>query len=76
MPDGGDIKCKCAKLERTSTGSLVTITNSITRSGKVVHLVGGLTFCQWEIVADKFFPGWELVACSNLPDDFDNGCTL
>jgi len=69
---GSDIKCKCARLERTSTGSLVTIANSVAcpTTGEEELLSGGLTFDQWEFIATKFFPGWELVCCAN---DFEEG---
>ena len=56
-----DVKCKCAKLERLSTGSEMTMSNSF--CGK--NLQTGLTFSQWELIVVKHFPDWKLVACAN-----------
>jgi hypothetical protein len=60
-------KCRCARLGRASTGSLVTITNSVSCpiTGKEQLLSGGLTIIQWEAITAKFFPGWELIYCIN-----------
>lgn len=60
---GSDIKCQCARLERPSTGSWMTITNSVVSPQGEAVLIGGLTFDQWEFIVIKHFPGWELVCC-------------
>ena len=63
---GSDIKCQCARLERSSTGSWMTLTNSVVSpQGEGVLMKDGLTFSQWEFIVIKHFPGWELVSCSD-----------
>jgi len=72
--DGINIKCQCARLERPSTGSWMTITNRVVsplmfpgaivelklKQGEGVLMKDGLTFAQWEFIAIKHFPQWEL----------------
>ena len=63
---GSDIKCQCARLERVSTGSWLTLTNSVVSpQGEGVLMKDGLTFDQWEFIVIKHFAGWVLVSCSD-----------
>ena len=64
--DGSNIKCQCARLERPSTGSRMTIRNSVVSAqGEGVLMKDGLTFEQWEFIVIKHFPQWELVSCGD-----------
>ena len=63
---GSDIKCQFARLERVSTGSWLTLTNSVVSpQGEGVLMKDGLTFDQWEFIVIKYFAGWALVSCSD-----------
>ena len=62
-------KCQCARVERPSTGSWMTIEcASFQQEPWRWRHHGGASFSQWETIVSNYFPKWELVTCG---DDID-----
>jgi hypothetical protein len=66
------IRTQCARLERTATGSWITIHwrtiqhyHGLSPEYLPASEPGGFTDDQWDCVVAELYPGWELVLCGD-----------
>lgn len=57
-------RTQCARLERTATGSWITI-HCPTIAPETSKSEGGFTDDQWDLIVVNLYPGWSLVLCGD-----------
>ena len=55
-----NVRYNCARLERPSTGSWLTVS--------FPEIVLGFSVMEWEVFTDIFYEEWELVCCGDNID--------